>query len=402
MYRVFKLALTTGDNCLTAGIIFTMIPTGNPSSSRRKEKAPEELFAALEETGAGKTSLRRVIDQLLEIEPEFESLKAEKASREMLSETVDGQTQLIQKLHSDIDSYKEALEAKDQDNQRLSDQVESYRRRIVRLEGLLKDMFTEAMHVLHSESDPVPLAAPNEAEGMEQANPQLEQPVPNECAEELNSHTTPNDATEGEYQTVNAKENRLAQDTGSKVNVVTGSLSSPNCYRAIDPEDSVRKQRDRSRDKHSDSRPAEQRYVSPLPDTVNTNAQSRTGLRAPNSPLGPLNSPQPEDVGPLTTLPQPESVMNYARMATEPTPYILTTKSLSFGKRLAPIFRKRAEIARAEEAVKTRSREAPEPLEELESSSNEEEEQKPDTSVQTDVEEATSQTRGQYWPKGVL
>ena len=36
------------------------------------------------------------------------------------------------------------------------------------------------------------------------------------------------------------------------------------------------------------------------------------------------------------------------------------------------------------------------------SSSDEEEEQKPDASVQTGFEAATSQTRGKYWPRGVL
>ena len=36
------------------------------------------------------------------------------------------------------------------------------------------------------------------------------------------------------------------------------------------------------------------------------------------------------------------------------------------------------------------------------SSSDEEKEQEPETSLQTGFEAATSQTRGKYWPRGVL
>ena len=58
--------------------------------------------------------------------------------------------------------------------------------------------------------------------------------------------------------------------------------------------------------------------------------------------------------------------------------------------------------SRTDEPVKGHSRVAAEPTREWVGSSDEEEEQKPDTSVQTDYEEATSQTRGKYWPRGVL
>ena len=281
-----------------------MFPTGNPSSSRRKEKAPVVPLTREEELEAEIADLRRINDQLQGI--------------------VDGQTTETHTLNNEIDSLREALEAKHQDNQRLSGQVDSHSRRIVRLEGAIRNITTIGGLVLHSESGPVPSAAHRKAERMEHAKRQPEQPDSNDRAEELESQKTSNNATEGEFQMVKAKKNPTAQVPGSMASFLAGPLSSPNYFRAIDPEDPLKKQRGSKTQGYPSPRPAEQRYVSPPPDTVKTDAQSRTGSSGPH---------------------QPESVKNYAQMATEPTPYILTTKSFSFGKRLAPIFRERARKA---------------------------------------------------------
>ena len=364
-----------------------MFPTGNTSSSRRKEKAPVVPLTRLGELEAENADLRRINDQLQDM--------------------VDGQTMVNQTLDNDIDSHREALEAKDQDIQRLSGQVDSYRRLIDQVQGFFKAHFSDVGHLLHLESDLVLLAAPKKAERMEQAKRQPEQPISNDRAEELESQKTSNDATEGEFQTVKAKKNPSAQDLGSKASFLAGPLSSPNYFRAIDPEDPLKKQRGSKKQKDLNLRPAEQRYVSPPPDTVKTDAQSRTGLRgpatpfmppspagtssplpsgtgagrfgdrrvsdtlhskghafmsggnsalkAPTLPLGPLNSPQREDVKPLTTPHQPESVKNYAQMAAEPTPYAWASTSFSWAEKLAPILRAKAQKA----AESSRSSENP-------------------------------------------
>ena len=221
----------------------------------------------------------------------------------------------------------------------------------------------------------------------------------------------------------------MAHEPGSKATMFAGSLSSPNRFRPIDPEDPFEKKRGPKKNKQLNPRPAEPRYVSP-PDPVKTDEQSRAGLRAsaiPSIPLSPLGTSSPilsgmggwvsRDRHGFDTLHSPhqtESVKDYAQVTTEPrrSPWNNDPQSLlaifgslpkeedtAKGRNLAEPSKSRENPAGP---VKAHSQVAAEPPGELVGSSDNEEEQEPDTSVRKGLEGATSQTRGKYWPRGVL
>ena len=361
-----------------------------------------ERLTPLQERDVENANVWGMIEQLqgsvTELQAENEDLKAEKASWGTLPEDLANKDAKVDLLQQEVDLYK-------QHTDQLQDLLENLLRN--RDEDMHRYQLeaTDARRVIHKESGPAPLDAPKKAESKERANPQPEQSVSNIRAEELESQTSSSDATEGEFETVKDKMNKWALDPGSKATTTAGSAFSRNPFWLIDPEDPYKKKIGQKKTKLLNPSPTEQRYVSPPPDTVISDVQNRFSLRAsapsfiPASPagtsssilsgtgvwslgnqhpkghafisqgnsaheepslsLGPLNSPQPEDVRPLTTPHQPEFVQDYAKVAAEPMRPAWASASIGWLEDLGQLIKKRNTAKGQKPAEPSKSSESP-------------------------------------------
>ncbi len=157
-----------------------------------------ERLTPLAESELEIASLRRQVREFQQeidgIRTEYEDLEAEQKAKH----------EIIERLSNDLSTRD--LE------------IDSYKERIVQLQGLLEDSLpkrheeirafnqryrlevADTRKVMDKESGPAPLAAFKKAETKERANPQLEQSGSHNHAEELESQKTSNDTTEEEFE----------------------------------------------------------------------------------------------------------------------------------------------------------------------------------------------------------
>ena len=347
--------------CTLFGLISTMSLTGQPSSSRRAEKAPVERLNPLQEKEMEIAELQRhnygLRQENNELRSEKGDLEAEKASWGTLPEELKAKHEIIEALSNDlekreseIDHYKGQLQGLHED---LLDVLLRKRHEVMRemaaFSGGDQLEIADARNVMDEESGPLPLAASKKAETKERANPQLEQSGSHNHAEELESQKTPKDEW---FQLVKDKKSKLALGSGSKATFGMGLFSNTNYFQALD-EDKVGKKKEPKKAEILNQNPADKRYVVPSPDKVKSDEQSRAGLTTSTprliSSLAPVTKtstitvtdgwssgarhgsktlppkkhtpvvPRSKYVRPLVTAQKAETTRDYAQVAAEST-----------------------------------------------------------------------------------
>lgn len=407
--------------------------TGQPSSSRRGEKAPMEPLTPLQEKEQEIADLlrqfqdfqQRMDESLAESLAENENLKAEQEAK---NENIDRLTEDKRRLIEDNKYLTMALFTRDSE-------LESYKERIIQLRGTLEDLFGPVSLAASEEAESkgraspqpeqsgsdghaeelesqktlvglVPVAASTKPESKMRASLQLEQSGSDNHAQEPESQKMLEDTSEEGFKTVEVKKKKLADGSGSKATITPRSLSSTNYFRVIDPDDHIKKKGAPKKVQAMDPKPADTRYVVPSPAKVKSDKHSPVGLT--------ILSPRP------TSPSAPEPVKDYAQMAAKPAAPAFVVEGWNADSPGLSETRKR--WIKDLEALKL-SREREQNLAKLRGSSahltlavngsrmsrsipphssDEEVEQKPDASVETGFTAATSQTRGKYWPRGVL
>ena len=444
--------------------------TGQPSSSRRGEKAPMEPLTPLQEKELEIADLQRQVrdfqQKMDEALAKREDLEAEQKAK---NEVIDRLTEDKRRLIEDNNYLTMALFTRDSE-------LESYEERIIQLRGTLEDLFGPVPLAASEEAESkgranpqpeqsgshnhaeelesqktlvglVPVAASTKPESKERASLQLEQSGSDNHAEELESQQTLEDTSEEGFKTVEVKKNKTVDDLGSEATIPRGSLSSTKYLRAIDPDDPLKKKIAAKKVQALNPKPADKRYVVPPPAKVRSDEHSPVGLtilpQRPTSSSAPATNfstvtgtggeasrgrhgsktlpskghtaviPRSEDVGSSATREEAESVMDYAQVAAEPAApaFVLEGWTDSPGlsetrrrwmKDLLLLARKKTAKEDTEREQKLAEPSGANVPGELIGSSDGEEEQKPDASVQTGLAAATSQTRGKYWPRGAL
>ena len=324
-----------------------MSSTGQQSSSRHVEKAPAKHLTLLQEKESENADLRRQVRDLQQ-DRNKDLTRIEEFEKEHKA-----QLKTIDRLQKENSIYKKY----DVEREDLFEEIRVADRR-QRLE------LADARNMTNEISSSVPLSASTKAESKEQANPQLEQSGSQNNAEGLESRAMSIDTSEDDFETVKYRKIGLAGGAGSEAIIPTGSLSNTNVFRAIDPDDPVKKKRAPKKARNLNHRPAPTRYAAPSAE-VNSDEQSRadlttstprrisfsapdpdlsalagtsgwgsgrrrvfdtlpsmqrrSALQAPNSPPTPRNLSQPEHVRSLAIPHGAESVMDFAQVAATPT-----------------------------------------------------------------------------------
>ena len=387
-----------------------------------------ERLTPLQEKELENASLRQQLrdfqQEIDEVRTKYGDLEAEKASWGNLPEEMKAKDEIIEGLsnelakqeseinsyneeiksynegvssyNEEVDSYNEEVDSYNEEVDSYNEVINSYNEHNIELQDLLRKHYearatnerhrseeANARKVMDKEFSSVPLTASEKTEAKDRAKPfQVKQSSSNTLAKELISGkvlTTSIDATDHESEVVKIK-NQVSHRTGSKKTFSGQPPINTDCYQYLHTEDFENGGKSLKKAEVLETGSADDRYIIPLPGT--------TDLSGP---------PYPQVFSLSTASLSKEETTIVPRSSTPQAPTLPTSpQKLQRSGSVACS----ADLQRTE-SVQTHAQLATEPPEELMSNSDEEE-QKPDASVQTGFVTANSQTRGKYWPRGVL